>query len=141
MKTSKTTLALYFLCAIGVVALVARFFSTPPTTVDRTAAVPGALATVQQPVRLLEQAVRELRLAMNDFGQRLREGFARLTTGQRIQLALAALTTVDAILQEVDILVEIHAFQTTLHNLTTDLFHYNLPKNLNGLLRWLLLKL
>ena len=46
MKTSKTTLVLYFLCAIGVVALVARFFSTPPTTVDRTAAVPGAPKSV-----------------------------------------------------------------------------------------------
>ncbi len=30
---------------------------------------------------------------MNDSWQRLREGFSRLTTGQRIQLALAALTT------------------------------------------------
>ncbi|MEO8160280.1 MAG: ATP-dependent DNA helicase [Arenimonas sp.] len=37
---------------------------------QESASVPGALATVQQPVRLLEQAVRELRLAMNDFGQR-----------------------------------------------------------------------
>jgi ATP-dependent DNA helicase DinG len=37
---------------------------------QETASVPGALATVQQPVRQLEQAVRELRLAMNDFGQR-----------------------------------------------------------------------
>ncbi len=46
MKTSKTTLVLYFLCAIGVVALVARFFSAPPTTVDRTAAVPGAPKSV-----------------------------------------------------------------------------------------------
>jgi len=46
MKTSKTTLVLYFLCAIGVVALVARFFSTPPTTADRTAAVPGAPKSV-----------------------------------------------------------------------------------------------
>jgi len=46
MKTSKTTLVLSFLCAIGVVALVARFFSTPPTTVDRTAAVPGAPKSV-----------------------------------------------------------------------------------------------
>ena len=35
-----------------------------------SASVPGALATVQQPMRTLEQAVRELRLAMNDFGQR-----------------------------------------------------------------------
>ena len=41
MKTSKTTLVLYFLCAIGVGAVVARFFSTPPTTVDRAAAAPG----------------------------------------------------------------------------------------------------
>ena len=32
--------------------------------------VPSALATVQQPVRTLEHAVRELRLAMNEFGQR-----------------------------------------------------------------------
>ena len=42
MKTSKTTLVLYFLCAIGVGAVVARFFSTPPTTVARAAAAPGA---------------------------------------------------------------------------------------------------
>jgi hypothetical protein len=42
MKTSKTTLALYFLCAIGVGAVVARFFSTPPTNVARAAAAPGA---------------------------------------------------------------------------------------------------
>jgi len=35
-----------------------------------TASVPGALATVQQPMRSLEHAVRELRLAMNDFSQR-----------------------------------------------------------------------
>jgi hypothetical protein len=42
MKTSKTTLVLFFLCAIGVGAVVARFFSTPPTTVDRAAAAPGA---------------------------------------------------------------------------------------------------
>ena len=35
-----------------------------------SASVPGALATVQQPMRALEQAVRELRLAMNDFSQR-----------------------------------------------------------------------
>ena len=35
-----------------------------------TASTPGALATVQQPVRSLEHAVRELRLAMNDFPQR-----------------------------------------------------------------------
>src|SRR5918993_955002 len=34
---------------------------------QETASVPGALATVQQPVRLLEHGVRELRLAMNDF--------------------------------------------------------------------------
>ena len=46
MKTSKTTLVLYFLCAIGVGAVVARFFSTPPTTVDRAAAVPGAPKSV-----------------------------------------------------------------------------------------------
>ena len=31
---------------------------------------PGALATVQQPMRSLEHAVRELRLAMNEFPQR-----------------------------------------------------------------------
>jgi len=37
---------------------------------QETASVPGALATVQQPVRVLEQAVRELRLAMNDFAQK-----------------------------------------------------------------------
>ncbi len=35
-----------------------------------TASVPGALATVQQPVRTLEHAVRELRLAMDNFAQR-----------------------------------------------------------------------
>ena len=34
------------------------------------AGTPSALATVQQPVRQLEHAVRELRLAMNDFAQR-----------------------------------------------------------------------
>lgn len=33
-------------------------------------AVPGALATVQQPMRMLEHAVRELRLAMDNFSQR-----------------------------------------------------------------------
>ena len=33
----------------------------------KRASVPGALATVQQPMRSLEHAVRELRLAMNDF--------------------------------------------------------------------------
>jgi ATP-dependent DNA helicase DinG len=37
---------------------------------QETASVPGALATVQQPVRVLEQAVRELRLAMDGFAQR-----------------------------------------------------------------------
>jgi ATP-dependent DNA helicase DinG len=37
---------------------------------QETAAVPGALATVQQPVRVLEQAVRELRLALEGFAQR-----------------------------------------------------------------------
>jgi predicted Fe-S protein YdhL (DUF1289 family) len=46
MKSSKTTLVLYFLCAIGVGAVVARFLSSPPTTVDRTAAVPGAPKSV-----------------------------------------------------------------------------------------------
>ena len=37
---------------------------------QETAEVPGALATVQQPVRGLEQAVRELRLAFEGFAQR-----------------------------------------------------------------------
>jgi ATP-dependent DNA helicase DinG len=37
---------------------------------QETASVPSALATVQQPVRVLEQAVREARLAMNDFAQK-----------------------------------------------------------------------
>jgi ATP-dependent DNA helicase DinG len=37
---------------------------------QETAEVPGALATVQQPVRVLEQAVRELRLAFEGFAQR-----------------------------------------------------------------------
>jgi ATP-dependent DNA helicase DinG len=39
-------------------------------SLQETASVPGALATVQQPVRMLEQAVRDLRLAMNDFAQK-----------------------------------------------------------------------
>jgi len=37
---------------------------------NETAQSPGALATVQQPVRELEQAVRELRLALDGFPQR-----------------------------------------------------------------------
>jgi ATP-dependent DNA helicase DinG len=37
---------------------------------QETASVPSALATVQQPVRVLEQAVRDTRLAMNDFAQK-----------------------------------------------------------------------
>jgi hypothetical protein len=42
MKTSKTTLALYLLCAVGVGALVARFFAPPAATVARTETAPGA---------------------------------------------------------------------------------------------------
>jgi ATP-dependent DNA helicase DinG len=37
---------------------------------QETASMPSALATVQQPVRGLEQAVRELRLAMDGFAQK-----------------------------------------------------------------------
>jgi ATP-dependent DNA helicase DinG len=37
---------------------------------QETASMPSALATVQQPVRGLEQAVRELRLAMDSFAQK-----------------------------------------------------------------------
>ena len=54
-----------------------------------TASTPGALATVQQPVRSLEHAVRELRLAMNDFPQR--GSAARLATHAATAVALAAL--------------------------------------------------
>jgi ATP-dependent DNA helicase DinG len=39
-------------------------------SLQETASLPGALATVQQPVRVLEQAVRELRLAMDGFAQK-----------------------------------------------------------------------
>ena len=54
-----------------------------------TANTPAALATVQQPVRSLEHAVRELRLAMNDFPQR---GSApRLAAHSGASAALAAL--------------------------------------------------
>lgn len=45
MKTSKTTLVLYVLCAVVVGALVARFLSPPATSVDRPAAAPGAPRT------------------------------------------------------------------------------------------------
>jgi len=41
MKTSKTTLALYFLCAIGVGAVVARFFAGPTPVATATAASQG----------------------------------------------------------------------------------------------------
>ena len=54
-----------------------------------TASTPGALATVQQPVRSLEHAVRELRLAMNDFPQR--GNAARVATHGAASAALAAL--------------------------------------------------
>lgn len=54
-----------------------------------TAATPGALATVQQPVRSLEHSVRELRLAMNDFPQR--GSAARVGTHAGAAAALAAL--------------------------------------------------
>jgi ATP-dependent DNA helicase DinG len=52
---------------------------------------PSALATVQQPVRNLEQAVRELRLAMNDFAQR--GSAARLFAHDAAATALAELET------------------------------------------------
>jgi ATP-dependent DNA helicase DinG len=56
-----------------------------------TATVPGALGTVQQPVRALEHAVRELRLAMNEFAQR---GSAQRIAGHAgAAAALAALET------------------------------------------------
>jgi ATP-dependent DNA helicase DinG len=53
------------------------------------AGVPGALASVQQPVRTLEQAVRELRLAMNDFPQRGTQ--ARLCSHTAVGAAVEAL--------------------------------------------------
>lgn len=55
------------------------------------AGTPSALATVQQPVRSLEHAVRELRLAMNDFAQR--GGAQRLLTHPTACGALVALDT------------------------------------------------
>ena len=54
-----------------------------------TASVPGALATVQQPVRSLEHGVRELRLAMDDFGQH--GSAARMTNHAGASTALVAL--------------------------------------------------
>ena len=50
------------------------------------ATVPAALANVQQPVRTLEHAVRELRLAMNDFPQRGTQ--ARLRGHSAVNVAL-----------------------------------------------------
>jgi hypothetical protein len=41
MKTSKTTLVLYFLCALGVGAVVARFFAGPAPIATAPAATPG----------------------------------------------------------------------------------------------------
>jgi len=56
---------------------------------QETANVPGALATVQQPMRLLEQAVREFRLALEGFPQR---GPAnRIASHAGARAALAAL--------------------------------------------------
>ena len=60
-----------------------------------SATVPGALATVQQPVRALEHAVRELRLALNDFPQR---GSASRIAGHAA--AAAALAALDIALAE-----------------------------------------
>lgn len=63
-----------------------------------SASVPGALATVQQPMRLLEQAVRELRLAMNDFPQRGSAG--RIAQNAGAASALAGLeSALDALCQ------------------------------------------
>ena len=59
------------------------------------AGTPSALATVQQPVRTLEHAVRELRLAMNDFAQR--GAAARVLTHTA---AYGALVALDAALDE-----------------------------------------
>jgi len=53
-------------------------------------AVPGALANVQQPVRSLEHAVRELRLAMNDFPQRGTQ--SRLRGHAAVNAAIEALS-------------------------------------------------
>ena len=55
------------------------------------AGVPGSLASVQQPVRTLEHAVRELRLAMNEFPQR--------GTQSRVRGHTAANTALDALAQ------------------------------------------
>lgn len=58
-------------------------------TLKESAGIPSALATVLQPMRTLEHAVRELRLAMNDFSQR---GSAiRITSHPAASQALAAL--------------------------------------------------
>jgi len=56
-----------------------------------SASVPGALATVQQPMRSLEHAVRELRLAMNDFPQR--GAAARIAGNAAATEAMSALET------------------------------------------------
>ncbi len=58
-------------------------------TLKESANVPSALATVQQPVRTLEHAVRELRLAMNDFAQR--GAASRVIAHPAASMALAGL--------------------------------------------------
>ncbi|MEO7252452.1 MAG: ATP-dependent DNA helicase, partial [Arenimonas sp.] len=58
---------------------------------SETASVPGALAMVQQPMRTLEHAVRELRLAMNDFPQR--GSASRVSNHSAAGSALAELET------------------------------------------------
>lgn len=51
--------------------------------------VPSALATIQQPVRMIEHQVRELRLALNNFAQRGNQ--ARVLQDETALLALEAL--------------------------------------------------
>src|SRR4249919_1375658 len=65
---------------------------------QETASLPGALATVQQPVRVLEKAVRETRLAMNDFPQR--GTLARLAAQAGASDALAELAQALAALRD-----------------------------------------
>jgi ATP-dependent DNA helicase DinG len=67
--------------------------------------VPAALATIQQPVRNLEQAVREFRLAVNHFPQRASQ--VRLLNDHAVQTSLEQLHgSVDALCVVLTALIE-----------------------------------